>query len=1613
MNGDLPTYDIASRTDSATGNINAGSYSIDSSNLANLGYSVTGGPSGTLTVNPKVVSLTVAEKVYDASTSLTGLVSITTGVSGGGIIENLNYENAVSNSKNVVTSETKYLSGIDLINGTNGLASNYTVPTLDRDNSAAVTINPKEVKLSASKVFDGTNTLSSVNIFTDGSDGYLSDETLSFSDALSTSIHVENGNNRIKRITLEDGTDGNGGIATNYELPEEFTTSNAPVTITVKTLTPTLTNTGVTKEYDGTVSAPSDFTPTYSFVGLVSGDNDASLSHIDANYDNANVGTGKTLTVTGLTINSIGGDGSRAGNPSFPSDYVLDENFKIVPGGAAITAKNLTITANNHEKFSAQSTDPSGFAGVSYSGFVPGENASDLSGSLSIARSNSGINSAGTYVDVLVPSGYSSSNYNITWEPGDFTIIPSNRLLVQMQESQSEYGSDIQLAVGEITYYDGASSSLVTIPSDDISIDSSNTITINEGGVNTASFDVEPTGTTNSSAGKVKVGTYLIGLNEDVAVVETSSNFDSSVEISGSHTVTQKNLVVTATGGLSKIYDGDPNMEGLVLSLEGIVGSDQVSADGLGTYRDNDGNSDKNVNIDGSGITTNKRYTVENIALGGIGGVDDSANYYLAAGPSISGTNGEITKKQLTHIAISKTYDGYDILHWDGSAVPVGGVSTLSKANTGQVDGLVLQENFSYNYGEATIFSKDVATANNYINSIELENNGDGSGFLARNYNLPTLNSTNTPATVNTKRVNLSATKTYDGDDSLDGSEVTITTGVNPNGTTETLTYSGATSSSARVAGPDGDASVEDNYIDGITLGDASDGSGGLSSNYHTPSLSAINQSEEETINAVNINPATLIPTLTNSGYSQVYDGSNVADLTPSWSFSGLVSGDTDAALTFTGKTYNDPHVVNADTITVAGLAISSITGSNGSQPSDYTLDEDSKTVAATITTKELTPTISNSGYSQVYDGDVEADIVPSWNYNSSLVGGDTSASFTFTSKNYNDKDVSDANKITISGLVIDSISGSNDSLASDYHLDATSKEVAASISQREVYLRVTKQYDATLTIEDNELTALSGSNETTNVVSGESLTFTKPSGSLASNDKNVAGNTWLDTDSITLADGTGGLASNYMLPPNSFSSTKNNVYIHRKTVTITGFDVDDKDYDGTSVATISSSGSLSGVESADVGKVVYIPPANANFTIVNSEGTRVNDNNVEVDSVTGNEIAKDVTLSLNLNDNLGPPDSGTDEHNNYRIYDQTFTDLAIIRQRDITLTTPDRSKDYGDSFTLGETFSLSSGSYATGESVASITLNAANDYHTSPTQNVGVYNDEILISGAVGAGGFSTNNYNITYDHGDLTINKRELSLLATKVYDGTTHVLSGEITLGNRANDETFSLSNATSGATAAGDSKNVTTAEKFLDTSTLTVTGTGGADFSNYKLPDNAYHATKNNLTVTPKPLTIVDNTLQSEDKFYDGNNAANVTGGSTASLQSVVSTADNVDTDGRPVAGDDVAPVFTGIKTITAQFTGGDTAPADGDFTNLIGSVAGTIGSGHQFDVSISGGTPTVSVVKGGEGFATDSVITIAGSNLGGADGVNDLTITIDDSGGSGLGPTAPEISISSL
>ena len=167
----------------------------------------------------------------------------------------------------------------------------------------------------------------------------------------------------------------------NYILPT-LNRSNAPVTTNVATLTVSINNSshaspsaGLSKTYDSLNSAADDFSPVYSFTGLVTGDTSADLSFSDANYNAADVASANTLTVTGLSINNITGSQN-----SYPTDYVLASTTATVD--ASITEADLTITANDAFKF-LNGTDPSGFAGVTYSGFVAGEDLSVLSGSVS------------------------------------------------------------------------------------------------------------------------------------------------------------------------------------------------------------------------------------------------------------------------------------------------------------------------------------------------------------------------------------------------------------------------------------------------------------------------------------------------------------------------------------------------------------------------------------------------------------------------------------------------------------------------------------------------------------------------------------------------------------------------------------------------------------------------------------------------------------------------------------------------------------------------------------------------------------------------------------------------------------------------------------------------------------------------------------------------------------------------------------------------------------------------------------------------------------------------------------------------------------------------------
>ena len=156
----------------------------------------------------------------------------------------------------------------------------------------SLTTNPKTLTATASasnKVYDGTITAATTLTFS----GLIGSETLgqtvgsTFSDK-----NVDTGKTvTVNSITLADGT--NGGLASNYTISSGQTTT---ANITAKPLTVS----GITafnKSYDGTTTATLG-TGAVVYGGLVSGDTlTGSYSGV---FDNANVATGKTVTITSV-----------------------------------------------------------------------------------------------------------------------------------------------------------------------------------------------------------------------------------------------------------------------------------------------------------------------------------------------------------------------------------------------------------------------------------------------------------------------------------------------------------------------------------------------------------------------------------------------------------------------------------------------------------------------------------------------------------------------------------------------------------------------------------------------------------------------------------------------------------------------------------------------------------------------------------------------------------------------------------------------------------------------------------------------------------------------------------------------------------------------------------------------------------------------------------------------------------------------------------------------------------------------------------------------------------------------------------------------------------------
>ena len=120
------------------------------------------------------------------------------------------------------------------------------------------------------------------------------------------------------------------------------------------------------------------------------------------------------------------------------------------------------------------------------------------------------------------------------------------------------------------------------------------------------------------------------------------------------------------------------------------------------------------------------------------------------------------------------------------------------------------------------------------------------------------------------------------------------------------------------------------------------------------------------------------------------------------------------------------------------------------------------------------------------------------------------------------------------------------------------------------------------------------------------------------------------------------------------------------------------------------------------------------------------------------------------------------------------------MNRRAITLAASDQEKIYGNGLDLGSTKftvkDLDGGDLPNGELIDTVSLVSADGVDASTDADVGTYSDNISITATsadkqtlTGSKGFDQENYNINYETGNLTINRRAITLKASdqeKIY-------------------------------------------------------------------------------------------------------------------------------------------------------------------------------------------------------------------------------------------------------
>jgi hypothetical protein len=895
---------------------------------------------------------------------------------------------------------------------TGGGSSSQTFTVNKRTTTASVACNPTTVPVGTATSCTATITDndSGTTVTPAGTVSFTSSGTGSFSPASCTLTGTGATASCSSSYTPSAVGSGTHSVTGSYGGDTAHGTSSGNTNVTVTRATVTATVTANNKIYDATTTATQS---TCTLSGVLAADTgNVTCSAGTLTFTDKNVGTGKTVNVSGITLS-----GSAAGN------YQLSSTTATTT--ANITARPLTVTAATNTKTYDGTTSAAATPAIT-SGTLQGGDTANFTESYDNKNVGTG--------KTLTPSGSANdgnggNNYSYTFVNNTTGVISARTLHVT--------------ATGVNKTYDGTTAATVTLSDDRLSGDSftdgfssatfldknvgtgktvtvsgisisgtdagnytlasttatttanitSRSLTVTATGVNKV-YDGTATATVtladNRVAGDSLTDNFTsasfadknVGLNKTVSVSGISISGTDAGNYSLSNTtatttanITARALHVTAAGG-NKVYDG-------TTAATVTLSDDRISGDSFADSYTSATFSDKNVG-------TGKTVTVTGISISGA----DAGNYQLASTTTTTTANITARTLHVTASGVNKVYDGT-------TAATV----TLSDD---RISGDVFNDSFT----SATFTDKNVGTAKPVsVSGISI------SGTDAGNYN-PANTTATTTANITPRTLHVSATgadKIYDGT------------------TTATVTLSddrvgGDVVTDGYASASFADKNVGTNKtvtVSGISI------SGTDAGNYNLAAVTATT--------TANITARTLH--VTAAGVNKVYDGTTTASVTLS---DDRIAGDvfTDS---FTTASFADKNAGNGKTVTVSGVAIS------GTDAGNYQLASTTITTTANITARPLH--ITATGINKIYDGTTAATV----SLSDDRIGGDA---FTdgYLSASFADKNVGAAKPVTVSGI---SISGAD---AGNYTFNTTAN-TSADITPRALHITATgvnKVYDGT-----------------------------------------------------------------------------------------------------------------------------------------------------------------------------------------------------------------------------------------------------------------------------------------------------------------------------------------------------------------------------------------------------------------------------------------------------------------------------------------------------------------------------------------------------------------------